>query len=119
MKVLVTLTILGVIACRVQAEPKQVELDLYGNQQPPRFEALPGEISPVPGDSIESTRFPPNRDVSDIPTTEEILSPTRSKTVTRTISRPSSYPQQEPVIIDPVITPLINPGYRPYPNRYK
>ena len=116
MKKLGILILFGMIAFNLHAESRQVELDLYGNQQPPRIETVPQELSPVPDDTETSTRFPPNRDVSDIPTTEITISPTRSKTVTRTISRPSSYPRQDPVVIDPVIAPMIYPGPPPYPH---
>lgn len=124
MKKLRIVLALGVIFSDVHAGPKVDELDINnGYHQPPNGEPIPGEMTPAPGDTIESTRFPPNRDVSDIPTTEEFISPTRSKTITKTISRPSAYPQQQPVVIDPVIAPIINqydpyhPRQYPYPRR--
>jgi hypothetical protein len=101
----------------LHAATGQDELDLYSNQQPPRIETMPETALPVPDTDTGSTRFEPNRDVSDIPTTEVFISPTRSKSVTRTISRPTISPQQNPAVMDPMIAPMIVPGYRPYPPR--
>lgn len=111
------IALMSTASCLYAAPGQDEQLDLYGNQQPPRYENMPVTPPPPPDENIGSTRFEPNRDVSDIPTEEVVISPTRSKSVTRTISRPSAYPQQNPALMDPVIAPMIYPGYRPYPPR--